>query len=411
MERVASLQKSGFYEKLILGAFAEMPYGRLDLSLPGGRTASFGDGSGKIHAQININDTAFFRRCVLYGDVGFGEAYVEGLWDTPSVGNVIRWFLLNIDHAPGVSGSKTKTFALNLLKIWNKFCHWNRANDVSGSKKNISEHYDLNNDFFSIFLDESMTYSSGLFTSPETNLQQAQVNKYDRLCKALHLKPGNHVLEIGSGWGGNAIHMARNYGVKVTSVTISKEQLEFAKEKVKKAGLEDMITLEFKDYRDLEGKFDRIVSIEMLEAVGEKYIDVYFKKCSELLKKDGLLGIQVITCPDSRYNDLRKGVDWIQKHIFPGSLLPSVGRINEAINRTGEMTLIDLKEMGLHYAKTLTIWQERFNEQLDAVRRLDFSESFIRKWNYYFAYCEAAFATRNINVMQLVYSRPNNPNY
>jgi cyclopropane-fatty-acyl-phospholipid synthase len=216
------------------------------------------------------------------------------------------------------------------------------------------------------------------------------------------------VLEIGSGWGGNAIYMAKNYGCKVTSVTISEEQLKFARAKVTQEGLSDKINIELLDYRKLEGQFDKIISIEMLEAVGDEFLDVYFKKCHELLKKDGLLALQVITCPDSRYESLRKGVDWIQKHIFPGSLLPSVGRINRAINATGDLSLVDLKEFGLDYAKTLSAWKEQFNKNLSEIKKLGFDEKFIRKWNYYFSYCEAAFAMRNINVMQLVYSRPNN---
>ena len=201
--------------------------------------------------------------------------------------------------------------------------------------------------------------------------------------------------------------MAKRYGVNVTSVTISKEQKRMADERIVEAGLEGKIIVELKDYRELSGKFDRIVSIEMLEAVGDAYIDVYFKKCHDLLKKDGMLALQTIVCHDSRYEELRKGVDWIQKHIFPGSLLPSVARINKAINNTGNLTMVNLKEMGLHYARTLQCWQEAFNAQCEEVKKLGFDEAFVRKWNYYLSYCEAAFSMRNINVMQMVYSRPN----
>src|SRR6202012_5660122 len=286
--------------------------------------------------------------------------------------------------------------------------HTSRANSIAGSQKNISEHYDLNNDFFAVFLDPTMTYSSAYFYKDGLSLEEAQYAKYERLCHQLHLKPGDHVLEIGSGWGGNAIYMAKNYGCKVTSLTISAEQLKLAKESVEEAGLSAQVSIQMQDYRLMEGQFDKIVSVEMLEAVGHKYLDVYFKKCHDLLKKNGILALQVITSPDSRYDSLRKGVDWIQKHIFPGSLLPSVAAINGAVNRTGDLTMVDLKDIGLDYAKTLKLWFDQFNANLHTVTSLGFDETFIRKWNYYLCYCEAAFAMRNINVMQLVYVRPNN---
>jgi len=315
---------------------------------------------------------------------------------------------LNIDNAPGISGSNVQTFSLNLLKIYNKLSHFKRANTVEGSRKNISEHYDLNNDFFASFLDPTMTYSSAYFYKDGLSLQEAQIAKYDRLCRQLHLKPTDHVLEIGSGWGGNAIYMAKTYGCRVTSLTISEEQHKLAVERVAAEGLSDRVSIELKDYRELDGTFDKIVSVEMLEAVGFNFMDVYFKKCHDLLKKNGILAIQVITSPDSRFDSLRKGVDWIQKHIFPGSLLPSVGAINKSINRTGDMTLVDLKDIGLDYGKTLKLWFDAFNANLSKVKSLGFDETFIRKWNYYLCYCEAAFEMRNINVMHLIYTRPNN---
>jgi cyclopropane-fatty-acyl-phospholipid synthase len=406
---IAISKKQSFYSSIILGLLEKMPLGSLSLTLPSGETLSYGNGEG-IAAEVSIKNEAFFRKAVLYGDIGFGESYVDGDWDTPDITKVISWFLLNVENAPSVSGSSQKTFILNLLKFFNWLKHLNRANSIEGSRKNISEHYDLNNDFFSLFLDPSMTYSSGFFLTEDTTLQESQVEKYDRLCRKLKLKPADHVLEIGSGWGGNAIHIAKNYGCKVTTVTISEEQYKLAKERIDAAGLSDRIEILIADYRQLEGKFDKIVSIEMLEAVGHDFLPVYFKKCHELLKKDGLLALQVITCPDPRYNSLRKGVDWIQKHIFPGSLLPSVGAINKAINNTGDMSLVNLEDMGLHYARTLAEWRKRFNNALSEVKKLGFDETFIRKWNYYLCYCEAAFAMRNINVMQMVYSRPNNLN-
>jgi cyclopropane-fatty-acyl-phospholipid synthase len=344
----------------------------------------------------------------LFGDIGFGEAYVDGLWDTDNITNVIKWVLLNIDNAPGVSGSKMQSAALNILKVFNKITHLNRRNTLKGSRKNISEHYDLNNDFFASFLDPTMTYSSAYFNKDGISLEDAQYAKYERLCQQLRLKPTDHVLEIGSGWGGNAIYMAKHYGCKVTSLTISEEQLKLACERVKAEGLTDKVEILLKDYRELEGTYDKIVSVEMLEAVGDKFLDTYFRQVSTLLKKDGILAIQVITSPDSRYDSLKKGVDWIQKHIFPGSLLPSVAAINGSINRTSDLTMVDLKDLGLHYATTLKLWFEQFNANLSKAKKLGFDDTFIRKWNYYLCYCEAAFAMRNINVMHLVYTRPNN---
>lgn len=385
-----------------------MDKGRLYLLLPDGEELIFGTGEGNITASIMVNDEAFYKRIILFGDIGFGEAYVDGLWETDNITNVIKWVLLNVENAPGVSGSKTQTFALNLLKWFNKLYHFKRENTVDGSRKNISEHYDLNNDFFASFLDPTMTYSSAYFYKDGLSLEEAQLAKYERLCSQLHLKATDHVLEIGSGWGGNAIYMAKKYGCRVTSLTISQEQHKMATERVADEGLSNRVSIELRDYRTLKGQYDKIVSVEMLEAVGHKYMDVYFKKCHDLLKKNGILALQVITSPDSRYESLRKGVDWIQKHIFPGSLLPSVGAINSSINRTGDMTMIDLKDIGMDYATTLKLWYEQFNANLPTVRSLGFDERFIRKWNYYLCYCEAAFAMRNINTMQLVYSRPNN---
>lgn len=402
------VKKSSFYQNVVLEVLSKMTKGHLFLTLPDGESVSIGSGEGNISARISINDEEFYKRIILYGDIGFGEAYVDGLWDTDNITNVIKWVLSNIENAPGVSGSKAQLIAMNLLKFFNKIYHSKRANTVTGSRKNISEHYDLNNDFFASFLDPTMTYSAAYFYKEGLSLEEAQYAKYERLCRQLNLKATDHVLEIGSGWGGNAIYMAKNYGCRVTSLTISEEQLKMARERVAAEGLSDKVEILMKDYCQMEGQFDKLVSVEMLEAVGHKYLDEYFKRCHEMLKPNGILAIQVITSPDSRYDSLRKGVDWIQKHIFPGSLLPSVGAINASVNRTGDLTLVDLKDLGLDYATTLKLWHQQFNASLQKVRTLGFDDRFIRKWNYYLCYCEAAFAMRNINVMHLVYSRPNN---
>lgn len=408
MQSVAITAKRSWYENIVLQFLSNMNKGRANITMPSGELITLGNGEGNISANINISDKRFFEKCVLFGDVGFGEAYTDGYWQTDSITNVIKWFLLNVENAPSVSGSRAKTGVLNVLKFLNRLYHLKRKNDIERAKENIAEHYDLNNDFFRLFLDPSMTYSSAYFKEEGMSLQEAQMAKYENLCQSLKLKTTDHVLEIGSGWGGNAIYMAKKYGCTVTTITISEEQYKLAKERIAQEGLADKIEVKLADYRTLTGQFDKIVSIEMLEAVGHEFLDVYFKKCHELLKPKGILGFQVITSPDSRYDSLRKGVDWIQKHIFPGTLLPSVAALNAAINHTGELTLMSLKEFGEDYARTLKIWREKFNEQLNEVKKLGFDEKFIRKWNYYLSYCEAAFAMRNIYVMQMVYSRPNN---
>lgn len=402
-----SKAKRSFYEKQLLNMLSKMSNGTLNITMPSGELIQLG-GTPELVANITIKNPEFFKRCILFGDIGFGEAYVDGDWDTDSITNVIKWFLINVDNAPSVSGSSAKSIVLNLLKILNLRYHSKRQNSLKGSKKNISEHYDLNNDFFAAFLDSTMTYSAAYFKTDDLTLEQAQVLKYDRLAKQLKLKPEDHVLEIGSGWGGNAIYMAKHYGCKVTTITISEEQHKLAKEKIAKEGLEHKINVIIQDYRKLVGQFDKIVSVEMLEAVGANYYETYFKKCHELLKKNGILALQVITCPDSRFESLKNGVDWIQKHIFPGSLLPSVAAINKAINDTGDLTLVDLKDLGLDYARTLAMWRDQFNANLPKISSLGFDATFVRKWNYYLSYCEGAFAMRNINVMQMVYARPNN---
>ncbi|PYF74259.1 SAM-dependent methyltransferase [Pedobacter nutrimenti] len=399
--------KPSFYERTVLKALSKMDKGRLSLTLPDGRFLALGEGGG-IHADIEIKDARFFKILVLYGDIGFGEAFVEQLWETSNIVNVIKWVLLNIEQAPSVSGSRSKLLALNMLKWLNRMYHNSRSNSISGSQKNIAEHYDLNNDFFACFLDQGMTYSGAYFKQKDYSLSEAQLAKYSRLAEQLCLKSTDHVLEIGSGWGANAIFMAQKYGCKVTSITISREQQKLARERVEAAGLSHLVEVLIQDYRDITGQYDKIVSVEMLEAVGHNYYELYFAKCNQVLKADGILAFQVITSPDSRYNSLRKGVDWIQKHIFPGSLLPSVAKLNQSVNRSSNFTLVDLKDLGSDYARTLAIWFDQFNQNIEKVKALGFDERFIRKWRYYLNYCEAAFAMRNIHVMQMVYARPNN---
>jgi len=402
-------KSGGFYRRVIMDTLAKMTRGCLHLEMPDGTKKIIGTPGAKISANVRIVRESFFKRCVLFGDIGFGEAFVDGDWDTDDITQVISWFILNIENSPAMSGSRSKQLLVNLLGRYNRMLHLLRPNSLETSRRNISEHYDLGNDFYKLFLDPTMTYSSALFETASQTLEQAQTAKYDRLCRQLKLKPGEHVLEIGSGWGGFSLHAAKNYGVRITTVTISEEQFKYARELFQRENLADKIEIKLMDYRLLTGQFDKIVSIEMLEAVGDAYLEMYFAKCHEVLKPGGLLALQMITCPDSRYDLLRKNVDWIQKHIFPGSLLLSVHRVNEALRKTGDLFLHDLNDLGLSYAETLKRWRIAFNQNEAAVRAQNFDTRFIRKWNYYFSYCEAAFAMRNITVVQAIYTRPNNP--
>jgi cyclopropane-fatty-acyl-phospholipid synthase len=399
----------GLYQRLVLDALGKMTAGCLRIELPGGGVRIIGTPGAEMTALIRVRDDAFFKRCVLFGDVGFGESYVDGEWDTDSIERVIAWAILNVENSPSMSGSKSRAFALNLLKFYNRALHLLRPNSLSTARQNIADHYDLGNEFYRLWLDPTMTYSSALFTAADQSLESAQTAKYDALCLKLQVRPEDHVLEIGSGWGGFACHAVRTYGCRVTTVTISTEQFNYARERFTSEGIAGRVDIRLEDYRRLTGQFDKIVSIEMMEALGDRYLETYFAKIHSLLKPDGLVGLQYITVPDSRHAELKRGVDWIQKHIFPGSLLLSIGRVNQALNRTGDLSLHRLDDIGLSYARTLRTWFDRFNARVADIRSLGFDERFIRKWNYYLQYCEAAFSMRNISVVQAIYTRPNNP--
>lgn len=407
-----STQQTTFWQKhcrkLIDRYFKEMSKGRLIMHWPNGDQIQYGQDENYDPAIIRIQSEEFFVKCVLYGDIGLGESYVDGDWETEDISAVVAWFILNVRKSPSMSGSAARSFLINCLGYLNRFGHRRRANTLENSKKNIHEHYDLGNKFYELFLDETMTYSCAYFQGQDESLEMAQTAKYDRLCKKLKLGENDHVLEIGCGWGGFAEHAASRYGCKITGITISEEQLKFAKDRIKKAGLDEKVTLQFKDYRHLEGQFDKIVSIEMLEAVGDDFLEDYFEQCNRLLKPEGLLGLQIITCPDSRYEQLKRGTDWSQKHIFPGSLLLAQHRVAEAMEQVGSLFLHSWEEFSHNYARTLKSWHERFNASLPEVRAQGFDETFIRKWNYYLEYCHAGFNMRNVGVAQAIYTRPNN---
>ncbi len=400
------------YQSLFHQALSKFTLGSLKLTNPDGSVLVFGDTS-KVYdafssAHIKINNYNFYKRCFYFGDIGFAESYLNGDWDTENIIEVISFFILNVENHPSMSGSKKSLWRIKLFNFFNRIYHNSRENTVTGSKKNIVEHYDLGNEFYKLFLDRTMTYSSALFKSNKETLEEAQIEKYDNLCKNIGLNSTHHLLEIGSGWGGFSTFAAAKYGCKITTITISDEQFKFTKKLIEERNLSNLIDIKLCDYREITGKYDRIVSIEMLEAVGDKYFETYFAKCNEVLKPEGILAFQVITSPDSRYEEFKTGIDYIQKYIFPGSLLPSVARINQAINNTSSMYMFRLEDMALDYAKTLKLWLDRFDDNIENVRNQKFDEKFIRNWRYYLSYCSAAFKMRNISVVQMCYTRPNN---
>jgi len=398
-----------FFQNLVLKSFSKFKNGVLTVELPGGEKRTFGGVHPGPHAELRITSKAFFRRCVFFGAIGFSESYMAGEWETSDLTILIAFFILNASEAEGLETRDSRgTGFFNLLNVANRAIHKRRPNSLSKSRENIRDHYDLSNDFFSLWLDPTLTYSSAYFDSPETSLEAAQVRKYDLLCQKLQLVATDEVLEIGSGWGGFSMHAAKNYGCKVTTVTISEEQFVEASRRMSLAGLKDRIEILLCDYRSIQGRFDKVVSIEMLEAVGEKYVDVYFSKIQQVLKPGGLLGLQAILCPDRQYAILREGVDFIQKHVFPGSLLMCNARITKALTAGGDLNLLDYEDMAPHYARTLGLWRKAFEARRTEILALGFDETFLRKWRYYLCYCEAAFGTRHITVAQAIYSRPDN---
>jgi len=399
----------------VLKSFSKMSKGSLRVEMPDGAVALFGSGPAALPmgvggtATIRVARECFFRKCVFSGDIGFAESFMDGDWTSPDLVAVISWFILNVDEAPTMSGStRARSIALNLLRITNRIGHAMRPNSRSSARKNISEHYDLSNDFFSLFLDPSMMYSAAKWSRAGLTLEEAQWEKNERLCRMLKLSPADHVLEIGTGWGGWALHAAKTHECRVTTVTLSRQQFDYATKRIADAGLADQVSVRFHDFRDIEGTFDKIVSIEMVEALGHKYLPDFCRVVNRSLKKDGLLAMQFITCPDARYGQFKRGVDFIQKHIFPGSLLLSLNRMNDRMSRDAGLVLNNVEDMGPDYATTLRSWAEAFALRTSEVNALGFDERFIRKWNYYLAYCEAAFALRNISVVQTLHTRPNN---
>ena len=375
------------------------------LSLQDGKSRhTFGDQKDKkLHAEIFVHDPKFYRFVVFGGSIGSSEAFMSGYWSSPNLTNVIRIFAVNA-HLTDELESKFNF----LIRPFFRVVHYLNKNSQRNSKRNISAHYDLSNNFFKLFLDETMMYSSAIFKTKNQTLKAASLNKLDIICQKLNLKPTDHVVEIGSGWGGFAIFAAENYGCKVTTTTISQQQFSYTRDLINKKNLGEKITLLFEDYRNLEGKYDKLVSIEMIEAVGHHYYHEYFKKINTLLKPDGIALIQAITIRDQRYSQALQNVDFIQKYIFPGSCIPSVEIIQKNLTRETDMIISDLENINHHYAKTLNLWKKAFNKNQNKIIKLGFDERFIRMWNFYFSYCEGGFAERVINDFHILMSKPLN---
>ncbi len=350
---------------------------------------------------INVTHSGFYSSLLVYGSVGFGDAYLNDYWQCDDLTGLFQLFLCNRSYIGNVGpGMKWLVKPLQLLRGY-----LNR-NTLQGSRRNIEAHYDLGNELFELFLDKTMMYSCGIFHYPESSLQAASEAKLERICRKLQLKPSDHVLEIGTGWGGFALYAAQHYGCRVTTTTISRQQYEYAKQRVHAASLEDRITLLFDDYRELGGSYDKLVSIEMIEAIGHQYFDTYFRKCSELLKPSGMMLLQSITIADQRYRQARNSIDFIQRYIFPGGCLPSVAVLGDTIARMTDMRIFHLEDIGPHYATTLQRWRKRFHAQTDKVRQLGYPERFIRMWEYYLCYCEAGFRQQSIGTVQLLLTKP-----
>ena len=385
----------------VLARLAKLTIGQLTI-IENGHVKVFGHNKS-IQATVTVLDPHFYGEIAFGGSIGAGEAYMLGYWQADNLTDVIRIMAANQGVMDALEGG-FQWLSKPLLKV----LHWLNRNTEQGSRKNIAAHYDLGNDFFKLWLDPSMMYSSAVFNPPDCSLEAASQLKLHIICEKLDLKPSDHVIEIGTGWGGFAIYAAKNYGCKVTTTTISKQQFDEANERVIAQNLQDKITLLLNDYRDLEGKFDKLVSIEMVEAVGHHFYDTYFSKVSNLLKPNGIALIQAITIADQRFESAKNSVDFIQRYIFPGSNIPSVTALLTSATKMTDMRIFDIEDIGPHYATTLRSWRENFFANIDAVRQLGYSEEFIKMWEFYLCYCEGGFTERVLGDVHLLFVKPEN---
>ena len=391
---------SGLLKRLVLRQLGQLPSGQLRL-IEEGQTLLFGNPDAELKAELEVLDSAFWGMVASNGSIGAGEAYIHGYWRSPDLTAVVRLFASNLELMDSMEGGFAR-----LGRPVIKALHWLNRNTRSGSQKNIAAHYDLGNQLFEEFLDPTMMYSAAMFMNPEDSLEQAQLHKLERICQKLELKPSDHLLEIGTGWGSMALYAASHYGCRVTTSTLSREQFAYTEQRIQQQGLQDRVTLLLSDYRDLEGQYDKLVSIEMIEAVGHRFLPTYFKQCAHLLKPDGLMLLQAITIRDQRYEQAKSSVDFIQRYIFPGGALPSVNKMLAIVTEHSDLNLHHMEDFGLHYARTLRRWQENFQSARQRIGELGYDDYFIRLWEFYLCYCEGGFMERTIGTAQLLLSKP-----
>jgi len=394
------LQRTG--RNALLGALSGLQLGEITL-LENGARQRFGRRSAEcsLSATIEVRDPQFWADAAFGGTLGAGESFIHDTWRCDDLTALVRIIVLNREIMERMEGG----WALVSAPL-RRILHWLNRNSRDGSQRNIAAHYDLGNDFFELFLDPTMAYSCGIFEREDATLHEASLAKFDAICRKLELGPQDHLVEIGTGWGGLAIHAAQHYGCRVTTTTISREQHDFARDRIATAGLSDRIDLRLEDYRDLSGTYDKLVSVEMIEAVGHQYLDTYFAKCASLLKPDGAMLLQAITLQDQFYEEALKRVDFIQRFIFPGSFIPSVTAIVDSVTRSTDMKLFHLEDIGPHYATTLRRWREAFFAALPSVRALGYPESFVRMWDFYLCYCEGGFAERQLGDVHMLLTKP-----
>ncbi len=396
--RVRRTRMDIWFRALIHRKLSTLRSGSLTVNDAWGR-CEFGPG-GEPSADITVLDAGFYRALVCGGSLGAARSYLECAWQTSDLVRVFRLFVANTHCGDGMDDGLAR------LRVWlSRIGHWWRANTRAGSRSNIEEHYDLGNDFFALMLDHSMTYSCGLYADETTGLDEAQAAKLERVCRKLGLRGTHHVLEIGSGWGSFAIHAARHHHCRVTAATISRNQYRLAKRRITEAGLSEQVALLCCDYRDLSGAYDRIVSIEMIEAVGHRFLPVYFGQVSHLLKPGGVALIQVITTPDHRYRQYLRNPDFIQRYVFPGSCCPSPSALMQAVGTT-DLEVVHIEDIGAHYARTLRDWRRNFLDNRNRLHELGYSERLTRMWEYYLCYCEAGYEEGYLGNLQIVLRKP-----
>ncbi|MFG0584119.1 class I SAM-dependent methyltransferase [Pseudomonas sp. zjy_9] len=391
---------AGLLRRAVLRQLANLRHGLL-LVHEGSEVLHFGTPQSSQRAEIRVNDPAVWGLVAGNGSIGAGEAYIHGYWSTPDLTAVVRIFVANLDVLDAMESGLAR-----LGRPLIQGLHWLNRNTRQGSRRNIAAHYDLGNDLFEQFLDPTMMYSAAMFLRGDDSLQQAQLNKLQRICEKLVLQPSDHLLEIGTGWGSMAIYAASQYGCRVTTTTLSLEQYAYTERRIREQGLEDRITLLLEDYRDLEGQYDKLVSIEMIEAVGHRFLPTYFEQCARLLKPEGLMLLQAITIRDQRYEQARQSVDFIQRYIFPGGALPSMHKMLEVISRHTDLNLHHMEDFGLHYARTLRLWRENLSQARQRLEQLGYDDYFYRLWEFYLCYCEGGFLERTIGTAQLLLAKP-----